>query len=493
MILPSKHVVDDTGSSSPRSTEQSVRRRQHLLEASQECPVVAVVLESRHDALHPIEDSAPAKHSTACTLVARQSNNLPLHQHHHHHHHHGSFVLYLHPVPALPSSSRPPINSPRRPRSSHSSKAPRLGAISEDNASIAPDLPPQVPSRAHSRPLQRMFHLGFPPVYSVDGENAADPADGFHDFSDVKGPRGENFQDLRHNRLVPKRGGWVRLAMIGSLAVTLIVALGAGLGVGLARRDSASSSSRDPSTPPPPPQQQQPAQNQTFPLGSYTFPTYLSSVLTDCTPNPSTWSCFPYRTYNSSATTGPADSLTTFDWVISSPNPSSNPASASASASPSPTYQISSTRNPFALSFANQSLVLTDAGSDDEAYTFDVAMDKVVVPNTDITRDGDGAAARCLFNRTRFRATLYTRRAKTYPPPELTGSEEGKSESESDTTPFQPWPYAVEISQTIASGAAVPECYKSLNGQLGERIELAGAGAVSDAAECACEYLNYGT
>lgn len=136
-----------------------------------------------------------------------------------------------------PSQSRPPLNTPRRPRSSHSSKAPRLGAISEDNATMAPDLPPQLPSRAQSRPLQRMFHLGFPPVYSAHGEKAADYGDGFHDFSDVKGPRGENFQDLRHNRHITKRGGWVRLAVIGSLVVILVVALAAGLGVGLARRD----------------------------------------------------------------------------------------------------------------------------------------------------------------------------------------------------------------------------------------------------------------
>ena len=220
------------------------------------------------------------------------------------------------------------------------------------------------------------------------------------------------------------------------------------------------------------------------------IPTYLSTVLTSCTPNPSTWSCFPYRTYNSSAS-GPADSLTTFHWLITS-NPS-NPAGSD--------YQISSSRNPFALTFANQSLTLTDPGSeDDEAWTFEVAMDKVVVPNADISSAGDGSASRCLFNGTRFQAKLYTKRPKTYPPPELTGDGEGETDVSSSggggggggaSQPFQPWPYAVEIAQTIAAGSRVPDCYQTLNGQLGERIELTGQ--VSEGAECACEYLNYGT
>ncbi len=133
-------------------------------------------------------------------------------------------------APKIPSQ-------PRRPRSSHSHKAPRLGAISEDNATMAPDLPPKLPPRAHNRPLQRMFHLGFPPLYGAHGEKAPDYPDDFRDFNDVKGPRGENFQDLRHNRHITKRGGWKRLVVIACVVVILIVALAIGLGVGLSRRD----------------------------------------------------------------------------------------------------------------------------------------------------------------------------------------------------------------------------------------------------------------
>lgn len=212
-------------------------------------------------------------------------------------------------------------------------------------------------------------------------------------------------------------------------------------------------------------------------------------MLTGCTPNPATWSCFPYRTYNSSSS-GPTDSLTTFNWLISSTsnNPtSSNPAD----------YQISSTRNPFALTFTNESLALVDPGSGDEALIFKVAMDKVVVPNADVTSAGDGSASRCLFNATRFQAKLYTKKAKTYPPSDLTGDGNGGSSSPSGGggggQQFQPWPYAVEITQTIASGSAVPECYKTLNGQMGERVDLARTVAVAEGAQCACEYLNYGT
>ncbi len=130
---------------------------------------------------------------------------------------------------------------------------------------------------------------------------------------------------------------------------------------------------------------------------------------------------------------------------------------------------------------------------------FELAMDKVVFPNADITAGGDGSASRCLFNDTRFRARLFTKRAKTYPPSDLAG-EEGEGEEESGAPAsggggqqFQPWPYAVEITQTIASGSAVPECYRTLNGQPGERVDLARTVDVTEGAECACEYLNYGT
>lgn len=116
-------------------------------------------------------------------------------------------------------------------------------------------------------------------------------------------------------------------------------------------------------------------------------------------------------------------------------------------------------------------------------------MQKVVIPNEDIT--GDGSAARCLYNDTRFEAKLYTKRAKTYPPTESEGDANSSANPPSATpAQFQPWPYAVEMAQTIGSGAGVPDCYKTMDGQLQDRIGLAG---VSTGGECECGYLNFGT
>ncbi len=128
--------------------------------------------------------------------------------------------------PQKPPSSRRPS------RSSHSHQAPRLGAIAEDGAVIQPDLPP----RAHNRPLQRMFHLGFPPVYGAHGEKTPEYGEDFHNFNDVKGPKGENFQDLRHNRHITKRGGWKRLVIVAVVVLAVVLGLGIGLGVGLSKK-----------------------------------------------------------------------------------------------------------------------------------------------------------------------------------------------------------------------------------------------------------------
>ena len=227
-----------------------------------------------------------------------------------------------------------------------------------------------------------------------------------------------------------------------------------------------------------------PPQNQVFPLGSHSFPTYLSTVTTSCTPNPTTWSCFPYQTYNDSAD----GSLTSFDWIITSS--ADDPASADQAE-----YLISSSNNPFAFTFANTALRLVDAGSDREALTFSVPMQKVVFPDSDIS--GNGYASLCRYNDTQFSVKLYMAKAKTYPSPSDRGANanniDGAALAEEDSLPakFRPWPYAVEINQTISSGSGVPDCYRMQDQKPVEQILLTGD--VSASAECACRYLNYGT
>ena len=198
-----------------------------------------------------------------------------------------------------------------------------------------------------------------------------------------------------------------------------------------------------------------------FPAGSYSFQTFLESIDAGCTTNPATWQCYPYMTYNQSATG--AD--TTSDWIIS------------ATDSTATNFTVSSTSNPFALEFKNASLHLINVGTDMEAYTFEVNLQKTVVPTSPLTPDG--AATRCYYNSTTFLATMYTKRAKSYPVGNGTSTATGA---------FSPWPNAVSVRQLVSGGTGIPDCYKMRNGNVEEPITV-GTEAASQ--NCQCRYQNF--
>lgn len=210
-------------------------------------------------------------------------------------------------------------------------------------------------------------------------------------------------------------------------------------------------------------------------------------MTTSCTRLSSTWSCYPYQTYEQS----PTGALTTFTWIITSPSSSSSSSSSKSDPtnplSPTTDYLISSTPNPFALTFTNTTLRLTDAGLESEALIFSVPMQKTVIPNEDIS-GGDGSAAKCLYDETVFEGRVYTRRSKTYPPTPSDATSDG-GRGGGGGSEFEPWLYAVEIAQTISMA---PECYKTLNGDLRDRIDL-DAPAAGAGGECECGYRNFGT
>ena len=214
----------------------------------------------------------------------------------------------------------------------------------------------------------------------------------------------------------------------------------------------------------------------TFPAGSYSFTTFLSIASTACTSNPATWRCYPYQTYNQS-TTG---AMTTFNWVI---NPTANVSPSKASGNTS--YIISSSDNPFALTFTNATLSLENAGSKDEAYRFEVPMQKIVVPSEPLT--ADNAATECYYNHTLFSAKLYTKIAKTYPV--QAGSASGNPDPDPNAL-FGEWPYAVEVEQFIDGGSGVPDCYKIVDGAMGAKVAVAGT---TSSDSCECLYMNYDT
>lgn len=158
--------------------------------------------------------------------------------------------------------------------------------------------------------------------------------------------------------------------------------------------------------------------------------------------------------------------MATFNWIITA-------------GSQKGSYQISSTDNPFAITFKNAPLSLLDSGLDSERYRFQITTDKVVQPSGSIT--DDNSQATCYYNGTNLQAYLYTKMAKGYPTTQQT----------IDAT-YPPWPFAVRVEQVIAGGNNVPNCYKTNNGQLGQRIS-SGLDAQDAGSLCSCLYKNWRT
>ncbi|KAF2091294.1 hypothetical protein K490DRAFT_62617 [Saccharata proteae CBS 121410] len=283
--------------------------------------------------------------------------------------------------------------------------------------------------------------------------------------------------DRTHSR--GRRGGWGRVALIAALVIAGIIALAVGLAVGLqskgkGTKSSSTTASADSDSPTSTTSGSSSSSSSSstttsadFPIGSYAFTTFLDTVQTNCTANSATWSCWPYTIYNTDET----KSMATFNWIITP-------------GSTSDTYKISSTQNPLAISFSDADLTLVDAGKDSERYTFQITMDKKVIPTTALTDDDSSSA--CFFNSTTFTAYLYTQMAKNYP----SSAEESGSTSTTSSSAYPDWPFAVRAEQTIAGGQDVPNCYKTTNGQIGEQITQ-GLNATDPTSLCSCLYRNY--
>lgn len=278
-----------------------------------------------------------------------------------------------------------------------------------------------------------------------------------------------------------RRGGWGRLVLV--IAVVLaVLGLAIGLGVGLTvgrkqdknnntatTNNGADTQPQDSSTP-----------IQQLPLGQYSFITTLRAQQTNCTSNPATWRCYPYTVFDPSDPGTSANSQTTFDWIIRNQSDiyaTDTTASTPRSGVPA-NLTISSTNNPFALSFPAQQLTyFADSNSTSPKLTFSFALPKVVVPTSALT--ANNAATQCYFNSTILSGTIY-----------LDALPEASSNS-TGTGSTQTWPYAIEIMQSSPGGGGIPECYEMVDGKPGERI-VEGLEPKSDGDECRCEYRNYG-
>ncbi|TVY83482.1 hypothetical protein LSUE1_G002711 [Lachnellula suecica] len=357
------------------------------------------------------------------------------------------------------------------PKSSIHRRENSLPAISEDSASFNnPRDPPAVPPRAWNRPSDKHFALGRPPRFNY--ETSPPPYGSSEEEGPLDGENGEKLAELRrgvvNNKHIAKRGGCWRLLIIGIIVALCIVGLVVGLVVGLRNRDNKDKSESGSSTTSGgasgnlPGGTTNPASNTTFPAGSYSFDTYLSTVSTNCTSNPATWLCYPYTTYAQN----PTASNAIFDWIISPIEGTSD------------NYTISSTSNPFSITFANASLSLQSAGNSDEHYFFQMTMQKPTLPTTQL--GSENVAATCYFNQTNLEGYLYTKMAKTYP---TTANATDTNENQA----FAAWPNAVKIEQVATSGSGTPTCLDPSGNSLGDF-------SVSQQGEtCDCLYINTGT
>lgn len=355
----------------------------------------------------------------------------------------------------------PLSRSSLRPNASkHSLVAPldnRLSIIDED--AVIQHALPSHPAAFH-RPFSKRW--GDPPRPGFDKS----PPD--YSATDAAHLRSEKMDILRNNKHVIKRGGWKRLCLTLLVLVVVIIGVVVGLTLGLRQRgwrESSTPSATDVS----------PVASEPFPAGFYSISTFLDSVNTSCTSNPVTWTCYPYVTYAQSQSAASA----TFNWVIAQSGSG---------------YMISTTSDPFAISFMNVSLTLVDSGSSNERYTFALPSAKYVIPSSIITNDGTMAG--CYFNNTHIEGSLYTKKLNTYPsnlttttstpPATTTAATNGLITSET----FQSWPYAIEFVQSAAGGFNVPDCYHVVNGNIGAGVNY-GFTTQSSRHICDCSYRNY--
>ncbi|KAM0709663.1 hypothetical protein Q7P35_003703 [Cladosporium inversicolor] len=273
------------------------------------------------------------------------------------------------------------------------------------------------------------------------------------------------------------RGGWGRLVIL-AVAIVVVVGLAVGLGVGLTvgrkngheSENTTTSNSGD---------TQQPTLIQQLPLGQYSFATTLRDQQTNCSSNPATWRCYPYTVFNPSDSSTQTSSLSTFDWIIRNTSAiyATNTTPNTPTSGVSANLTISSTNNPFALAFTAQDLTYhADTNATSPRLTFAFALPKIVVPTSALT--SNNVVTQCYFNNTILSGTIY-----------LEGSLDSSANSTGSSS-YQDWPYAVEVIQSSPSGEGTPDCYETVDGKLGARVE--GLEPEAEGDECRCEYRNYG-
>lgn len=308
---------------------------------------------------------------------------------------------------------------------------------------------------------------------------------------DIPNPNDEEKLDRLRRKLsaTERRGGWGRLAMlIAALLVVIGLAVGLGVGLTIGKKKNSDSAGEGDATY----SQQQPEDStstQQLPLGQYSFATNLRSQQTNCTANPATWRCYPYSVLDPSNPSTNSTSQSTFNWIIRNDSAiyatKDTPSTSSSAGGIPANLTLSSTNNPFALTFTNQSLTYhssSDGNTFPPMLTFSFTLPKTVVPTSAIA--SDNAATQCFFNSTILSGRIYLAASSS------SSSQSPSADSTASSGNLEQWPYSVEVLQSSVGGEGTPDCYKTVNGGLGERV-AEGLEPVAEGEECRCEYSNF--
>ena len=114
--------------------------------------------------------------------------------------------------------------------------------------------------------------------------------------------------------------------------------------------------------------------------------------------------------------------------------------------------------------------------------TFNFTLPKTVVPTSAIA--SDNAATQCFFNSTILSGRIYLAASSS------SSSQSPSADSTASSGNLEQWPYSVEVLQSSVGGEGTPDCYKTVNGGLGERV-AEGLEPVAEGEECRCEYSNF--
>jgi len=270
-----------------------------------------------------------------------------------------------------------------------------------------------------------------------------------------------------------------------AIAFTAVVGLAVGLGVGLTigrkhntsdagtGNDTASDTGTSPTS--------SDSTIQQFPLGKYSFLTALREEDNNCTSNPATWNCYPYHVFSPSDSSTNTSSLAAFNWIISNTSAiyPSNTTNLTTDPDGVPAnLTISSSNNPFAITFPAQPLTYSHAPGNVRAptprYTFSFTLPKTVMPMPSVS--SDNTASTCFFNQTILTGVIHLAAEIVFPIP-----------GQASMGGYEPWPFAVDMMQLANAGTGVPDCYEVTNGDLGQSVTV----APTQGGECLCDYRNY--